>query len=433
MEKEKIINAKKILLFTFWFASGITLSATAALPTTSPSTRISTCNALAPKKQNKKTLFTNKDAQYRIPSIVECKSGKLIAFSDHRYQNKDIGGGRRLDIVIKTSTDKGKTWSSPEQVIAQGGGNIATDFNCAHGDAATVVDRETGQILMLCASGGIGFWESSREHPLMIGRYYSNDEGKTWKGEEITHDIYNLMPDINEAFFTSGRICQSSRIKVGSHYRIYSVLATRTGNRVLYSDNFGKQWHVLGVNVAEAAPKGDEAKIEELPNGNVLLSSRVQDGRYFNIYRYDDQTSASGVWSSVAYSSPNVNGIVAKDNACNGEVLLVKAIKNRKPTWLLLQSTPIGPKRTNVAIFYKELQTSVDYASPEAIAKDWEGYYQVSDTTSAYSTMVQGKKGQIFFLYEENAFRHPETEPDDYFDIQFACLSIKQITNNIYE
>lgn len=432
MKKEKIITTEKILLFTSWLALGIALPVTAVLPT-SFATRNLTCHVLPSKKQNKQTLFANKDAQYRIPSIVECKSGKLIAFCDHRYQNKDIGGGRRLDIVIKTSTDGGKVWSNSERIIAQGGSNIVTDFNCAHGDAATVVDRETGQILMLCASGGIGFWESSREHPLMMGRYYSDDEGKTWKGEEITHDIYNLVPDVNEAFFTSGRICQSSRIKIGSHYRIYSVLVTRTGNRVLYSDNFGKQWYVLGQNVAESAPKGDEAKIEELPNGDVLLSSRVQDGRYFNIYHYDDQTSASGAWNSVAYSSSKANGIIAKENACNGEVLLVKAKKNGTSTWLLLQSTPIGPKRTNVAIFYKELKSAADYASSEAIAKDWEGYYQVSDTTSAYSTMIQGKKGQIFFLYEENAFRHPETEPDDYFDIQFACLSIKQITNNKYE
>lgn len=76
-------------------------------------------------------------------------------------------------------------------------------------------------------------------------------------------------------FFTSGRIARSSRIKVGTHYRIYSALATKQGNRVLYSDNLGKTWNVLGnySNAAQTAPKGDEAKIEELPNGNVLISS----------------------------------------------------------------------------------------------------------------------------------------------------------------
>ncbi len=71
--------------------------------------------AQAVNAQDGITVFPNKEAQYRIPAIVECKSGKLIAFTDHRYHNKDIGGGRHLDIVMKTSMDKGTTWSSPER------------------------------------------------------------------------------------------------------------------------------------------------------------------------------------------------------------------------------------------------------------------------------------------------------------------------------
>ena len=379
------------------------------------------------------TVFSNRDAQYRIPSIVECKSGKLIAFTDHRYDNKDIGGGRHLDIVMKTSQDKGATWSGPEQMVAKGGNGVATSFDCAHGDAATVVDRKTGRILLMCASGGIGYWESSRKKPIMMGRYYSDDEGKTWKGEEVTRQIYDLMPDMESAFFTSGRICQSKQIKVGKYYRVYTALATRQGNRILYSDDFGKTWAVLGKNVAESAPRGDEAKIEELPNGNVLLSSRVMGGRFFNVYSYADKKSATGSWGKVAMSGAANHGIVAKKNACNGEVLLVNAKKNGKKVKLLLQSVPCGPNRVNVGIYYKALNSPADYATPEAIAKDWEGCYQVSDTTSAYSTMVQGKDGSIFFMLEENDFRHSETEPDDYYDIRFHKLRIGQITNGQYK
>lgn len=288
------------------------------------------------------TVFSNRDAQYRIPAIVECKSGKLIAFTDHRYDNRDIGGGRHLDIVMKTSLDKGATWSAGEQMVAKGGSGVATNFDCAHGDAATVVDSKTGRILLMCASGGISYWDSSRKNPLMMGRYYSDDEGKTWTGGEVTNQIYALMPEVESAFFTSGRICQSKKIKVGKYYRVYTVLTTRSGNRILYSDDFGATWAVLGKNAAESAPKGDEAKVEELPNGNVLLSSRVMGGRFFNVFSYDNKKSATGSWGKVAFSGAANNGVESKDNACNGEVLLVDAKKNGKKVKLLLQSVPCG-------------------------------------------------------------------------------------------
>lgn len=377
-------------------------------------------------------LFSNQQGQYRIPSILECKSGKWIAITDHRYDCLDIGDGHHIDIVYKESQDKGKTWSLHEKMLARGGNRNADSFDCAHGDAATVVDRETGEILLMAASGGISFWASTREKPQLMGRYYSHDEGNTWQGDEISKDIYALVPDMQQAFFTSGRICQSHRIKAGTHYRIYSALTTRKGNRVLYSDDFGKHWQLLGDNAADTTPKGDEAKLEELPNGDVLISSRIDGGRLFNIFRYKDADKALGSWATATLSSAANHGVYGNQNATNGELLLVKSKdKKGKKVDLLLQSLPMGPGRTHVAIFYKALRTPQDYATPENIAKDWEGYFEVSDTTSAYSTMEQSRDGSILFLYEENAFRHPD-EPTDYYDIMFKKLSVKTITHSMY-
>ncbi len=389
---------------------------------------MATCLMLTSSAFASDILFSKDTAQYRIPAIVECKSGKLIAFTDHRYNGSDIGWGNHLDIVMKESKDGGATWSQYEQMVAKGGSHVATDFHCGHGDAAVVADRKTGELLVMCASGGISYWDSKREQPIMMGKYYSKDEGKTWQGEEVTQQIYDLMPEVTGAFFTSGRIVQSSRIKAGSHYRIYTVLCTKQGNRVLYSDNFGKTWGVLGAqsNAADAAPKGDEAKVEELPNGNVLLTSRVGGGRYINIYSYDNTKTATGKWGEVAYSSAKGNGIAASSNACNGEVVLAKAKKDGKKTYLLLQSVPLGPKRTNVAIFYKELKTPADYATPQAVADNWQGCYQVSNTESAYSTMIQDRKGNILFLMEENFLT-------DHYDIVFDKLTLDKITNNQYK
>ena len=76
---------------------GITLIMPAQVAAATPAMAI---ESQVVNEQGGITVFPNKEAQYRIPAIVECKSGKLIAFTDNRYHNKDIGGGRHLDIVM---------------------------------------------------------------------------------------------------------------------------------------------------------------------------------------------------------------------------------------------------------------------------------------------------------------------------------------------
>jgi hypothetical protein len=46
---------------------------------------------------------------------------------------------------------------------------------------------------------------------------------------------------------------------------------------------------------------------------------------------------------------------------------------------------------------------------------------------------LQAKDGSIYFLLEENAFKNPKTQTDDYYDIRFYKLGIDQITNNRYK
>jgi hypothetical protein len=99
-----------------------------------------------------------------------------------------------------------------------------------------------------------------------------------------------------------------------------------------------------------------------------------------------------------------VNGCASLENACNGEILIVPAVRNQdgRKVSLALQSVPLGPQRANVGIYYKELPDDMASITPESFAADWEKPYQVSETTSAYSTMLLLKNGNIAFYYEES-------------------------------
>ena len=377
---------------------------------------------------------TNPRHYYRIPAIVQLHDGRLLAIGDDRHRNdSDIGSNSGIDILGKTSEDGGKTWSA-SFMIADGDG-LRTDFNDSHGDAAAVVDRETGQLLIMCASGYKGFLASTLQDPLCVGRYMSEDGGATWTGSEVTSDIYGIFadyPEVNALFFSSGRICQSSRIKRGDYYRIYSAVdgPMGVGCLVVYSDDFGQTWHALGGPGARptVAPYGDEAKVEELPDGKVLLSCRSKQtatsGRLFNIYDY-----ITGTWGEMAVSNDPESGTYSEDCSCNGELLIVPVIRTSdgQQMHLALQSVPRGKGRQRVSIYYKPLIDASDYDEPSDFSRGWT-CYQVTGNYSAYSSMTALNDGSIAFFHED-CNDNPSTSA---YDLIFQKLSIRTITGGQY-
>ena len=375
-------------------------------------------------------LFQTGDASgfpYRIPAIATVSNGQLIALSDRRPCGADIGYGR-VDILGRTSDDNGATWSKPFNVLVGSGSGI----DAGYGDACLVADAKRKELLLVCVSGDVPYWKSTVEHSqrFMVTHGHWDKKSKVWKWDEptdLTNHIYRelLGGRVNGLFMGSGRICQSKLVKVGDYYRVYGALCTHKGNFVLYSDDFGRSWNVLGSDVESCAPKGDEPKCEELPDGSVLLSSRKYGGRYFNIYKYEDVKTAKGAWGEAVDTREVKGGISNEGTPTDGEILITK-VKNAegKRTYVALQSVPAGPKRTNVTIYWKELSDLKDYDTPENFASAWDGSYQVSYTTSAYSTMTLQKDGRIGFYWEEYV-------KGNGYDMFYQALTIEEITGGI--
>ena len=375
--------------------------------------------------QYSKTLLWETKEYYRIPAILN-QNGKLWAFTDDRTNaNGDIGTGK-IKIIAKTSTNNGSTWSS-STTIADYSSSATSGFDYAHGDAAVVCDRgNSDNMLMMCASGSIGYGSSTASAPIRVGKYISTDGGNNWTGKEVTDNIYDIWRSstsnsITKLFFSSGRICQSAIINTGSYYRLYAALCSNVGSLVVYSDDFGETWNALGGVNALPVPEGNEAKIEELPNGNVLISSRT-GGRYFNIFTYTDQNSAEGSWGTAVKAS------IGSTKPTNGEILLVPAMAkdSKKPMYIALQSVPTGTERKNVSIYWKAINSTSEIDSPSDFQTGWT-QYQVTDNASAYSTMTLDNNGNVAFIYEDTYQSN-----GDCYDIKFQSLSLEKITTNEY-
>jgi len=360
---------------------------------------------------------------YRIPAFAVTNDGTLLAVTDLRYTaNSDLGHNHGIDLLIKRSEDNGKNWSGDTNIT-----KIPAGDKNGYGDAAIVADRESNDVLILCVHGNVFYPHGTASNHLKAIQFVSHDGGKTFPDSEkkdISDTIFGFNTSWISLFFGSGRIMQSRSIKAGTHYRIYSALLSKNyGNAVVYSDDFGSTWKLLGNPASSPIPDGDEAKVEELPDGSVVLSSRKNNGRFFNIFTYNDAASGSGQWSgkkTLDYSH---------GQGTNGEILIVKARKTgtKDPVYLALQSLPDGPGRSNVTIHWRELTNSTITANDFVSAAAWNSYsYVVQSGSSAYSTMDVQRDGGIGFLYERNTRGH------DY-DIAYTNLPIDVITNGAYE
>ncbi len=402
---------------------------------------------------------------YRIPAIVRTHEGSLLAVGDHRYHLDDIGNSRgdtysQIELVFRHSADNGLTWTD-SQVLSTNRASTA-DWNYATGDAAVVADRESDRVLVFCASGIVGIGASTAARPIRVGRFRSDDNGHTWDtGTDVTSSIYGLYGGKATALFiTSGSVHQSRYVKVGDYYRIYAAFPVRTsdqgnGTGVMYSDDFGDTWHLLGGTTLPRGSVFEEGRVEELPDGNIVLMVRDDSGRTdndnaetlarghknFNVFTFTDVRTATGSWSTA------VSGITGMNNASNNKLLILPAVRSADNRMVHVAVVAM-PSHTNgkrdyennygrkrMRFYYKELAETADWQTGADMAAGWKEGLTVSDTFAAYSDMVLLDDGRIGLFYEGNG-KHGEglnTNPQtEAYDLIYNVFRLESITDGQY-
>ena len=406
-------------------------------------------SAIEAKKQTLFSSANHASTPYRIPAIATMSNGEIIAIAEQRPCGADIGNGE-VDIYAKVSKDNGKTWiPSSTDPSADGTGLMIADGSSSngYGDAAVVVDRESGDVLVICVAGNVKYSSgTSSKHNKMarIRAEFNKSTGElSWGSpDDVTKAFFDeLLPKAYTMFMASGRMIQSTMTKVGSHYRVYGALLVKDSssnykNYVVYSDDFGVNWSILGNT--DCITSADEAKVEELPNGDIVVSSRTAGGRIFNLFNFSDKEVATGEWKN------QTSYTFAGSNTCNGELLFYEGLVDANGTKynVMLQSLPTGEKsdgflgfgaksgREKVSVYYKAFATNKASWSVSDFTSGWTKGIEVDNGASAYSTMTILENGEIGFLYEDN---YDTSKADgDYSDIVFVPLTVSEITGGAY-
>ncbi|MFE4751259.1 exo-alpha-sialidase [Streptomyces mirabilis] len=222
-------------------------------------------------------------ACFRIPAVVRSTHGTLLAFAEGRVH--DCGDAGDIDIVVKRSTDGGRTWG-PLQVVNEGAGDT-------HGNPAPIVDRETGRIVLAETyntgrTDGRGCDVPCDRTPHL---QYSDDDGLSWSApRDLSAEI--LPPNWNSWYatgpvhgiqLTRGR--HAGRLVFGVNTETWNGSRVTANNAALItSDDGGDHWRIGASDSWPIADDGtfrqkpSELTLTERADGSVLVSGREQDG-----------------------------------------------------------------------------------------------------------------------------------------------------------
>ncbi|MFE0250899.1 exo-alpha-sialidase, partial [Streptomyces sp. NPDC059010] len=352
-------------------------------------------------------------ACYRIPAIVKTKDGTLLAFAEGRVLN--CGDAADIDIVLKRSTDGGRTWG-PLQVVNDGGGDT-------HGNPAPIVDRETGRIL-LAETYNTGRTDSGsctvpcdRTPHLQ----YSDDDGRTWSAPRNLSD--QILPKEWNSWYATGPV-HGIQLTRGKHAgRLVFGVNTETwdGTRVsanhaalIVSDDGGDTWRIGATDswpIAAAdgtfRQKPSEVTLTERTDGTIIVSGREQDGSDLGhrsqTFSRDGGDSFTGPFHGLPdLYTPQVQAATLR-------------MGNR-----ILLSAPGDPDRRRTMMIRSSYDSGETWEGADrgkVVATDWSGYSDmVAVDASTVGLMYEGgavdARDEIRFARFNEDWLGPRRAPD---------------------
>jgi len=320
---------------------------------------------------------------YRIPSLVATKRGTLLAFAEARATLRDHAEN---DIVLKRSTDGGRTWG-PLQLIDEDGTN-------ALNNPTAVVIRENGRVLLMYQHYAKGFDEHKTEPgydgPRVCRTFltHSDDDGATWsEPREVTRQV--KRPTVATSTATGPGI--GLQLARGKHagrilmpfnqgpYGAWQVYAA-------FSDDGGKTWRY-----GDTAPEGtkgfaNEVQFVELSDGSVMLNARNQAGD--KLRKIALSNDAGETWSITR------NDPVLIEPMCQASLLRHPGYNDPSKDVFLFSNPGSQDVRTNGTIRLSRDQ-----------GKTWPVSRVLYPGSFAYSCLASLPDGSVGCLFERDGYR----------------------------
>jgi sialidase-1 len=208
---------------------------------------------------------------YRIPTIVRANNRDLLAFAEGRKKATSDHGD--IDIVLKRSSDGGKSWGTMQLVQDE---PDAPSAKVWIGNPTPIVDQtdpvHPGRIWLV--------FTRSNERMFVT---FSDDNGKTWAERR---DIIATAGKPTWGWYAAGPV-HGIQLERGPHagrlvgpcdHRMRGV--DSWGAHLIYSDDHGTSWKLgaADTHLVADAVHPNECVAVELVDGRVYVNARDQNG-----------------------------------------------------------------------------------------------------------------------------------------------------------
>ena len=373
---------------------------------------------------------------YRIPAMVVADDGSIVVAADKRYESyTDIRGGHVIDIVVRRSTDGGKTWSAPV-TIAKGVGT-ADNNRCGYGDPS-LVKGKNGKLYCLFAAGNLGYWYGQK-HVCMST---STDNGVTWSSSESNPpvDLYSTGAIQNatgvgaaggyglyDYFVTSGKGLYTSdgilmylipaQTLTADNYTITdgTYWGAAADDYLFYSTDDGATWYFSPTPMIVG---GDEAKVIEMNDGSLFGSIRKGGARRFNTATYTKNNDGT---LSFTYGTQWDNNQLHQDSQNNQDILYYQRETTEGKTDVIIHSITTG-NHVNFKLYY---------STDKGI--NWTEFLNVQTKGTRYVTMDKNPaNGSLYLLFEDQSLNSAGGYTDyNHYPLNFIEITRDQLVSLI--
>lgn len=328
-------------------------------------------------------------AQYRIPGLVVTSKGTLLAYCEAR---KGITSDWvAIDVLMRRSTDGGRTWSDPQKVANPPAGitknpvalaqKLAGPDDLTINNPVAIVDRQTGSIhLLYCVEYARCF------------HVRSDDDGVTFgPPTEITATFERFRSDYPWKVLAAG---PGHGIQLANGRFVVPVWLSNGegghGHRpsmvsVVHSDDHGKTWERGDVVVNHPNPLNpSETAAVELSDGRVMLNIRNESEP--RLRAYSISPDGAKAWSDFGFDKQ------LPDPICFGSLVRL----------------PRQPGHDKIRILFSNLDNAknrdrknLTIRLSEDDGQTWPVSKALVPGESGYSDLAAGDDGTIYCFYEE--------------------------------